>query len=193
MPNWCITDCTLIGSAENTQAAYDALQKLEDTQRPKSEEPGSFLPDSHWLGYIVEEVLNKSYYCMDCRGTFYGHSLSTWQGKPSIVFSTETAWAPCEELLKEFAMKFGLSLNFYSQEPGSVYYVRFGTDGVYPETLYYNSEEDGEEFYVTLEDFLRDQGAKYGLTADATLDDALKAVNASEDDMLEKIIDLSAD
>ena len=34
MPNWCFTDYMLIGSAEDTKAAYDALHKVEETKRP---------------------------------------------------------------------------------------------------------------------------------------------------------------
>lgn len=189
MPNWCITDYTLIGSAEDVSAAFNALDKVANTPRPKDKDPWSFLPNPCWLGYIVQDILKKSPYDLDCRGTFYGHSMSTWKDKPSIVFSTETAWSPCQELMKELADKFHLSLNFYSQEPGSIYYVKKNPDGVYPETLYYYTD-NGEEFYETLADFLKDRGEHYGLPPESTLEEAKAAVNANEDDMLEEIEEL---
>lgn len=191
MPNWCITDYTLVGSEKDVQKAYDALHKVEETPRPDDHDPWSFLSNPCWLGYIVEDIFKQTYDSVDCRGTFYGLSTSTWGDKSSVVFSTETAWSPCMEMMEKLAEMFHLSLNFYSQEHGSIYYVRQSPDGVYNDTLYYNSEEEGEEFYETLADFLREQGSKYGLTETSTLQEALAAVNATKDDMLEEITDLS--
>lgn len=120
-----------------------------------------------------------------------GHGTSTWKEQSSLVFSTETAWAPCPKMMEELAAKFRLSLNFYSQEPGSIYYVRQSPDGVYTDTLHYESEEYGEDFYESLADFLKAHGAQYGLSADATLEETLAAVNATEDDRLDEIEDLA--
>lgn len=193
MPNWCVTDYTLVGSEEDVNAACEALDKLVKTPRPSVKEAGydTYLTVPQWLGYIVEDILGKPYRLLDCRGTFYGHGTSTWKDKSSLVFSTETAWAPCPKMMEELAAKFRLSLNFYSQEPGSIYYVRQSPDGVYTDTLHYESEEYGEDFYESLADFLKAHGAQYGLSADATLEETLAAVNATEDDRLDEIEDLS--
>ena len=59
-------------------------------------------------------------------------------------------------------------------------------DEVYTETLHY-SDDDGEEYFDTLEEFLAQYGDKYDLKADTTLDEALAAVNASEDGLLAPI------
>ena len=59
-------------------------------------------------------------------------------------------------------------------------------DEVYTETLHY-SDDDGEEYFDTLEEFLAQYGDKYGLKADATLEEAMAAVNASEDGLLAQI------
>ena len=84
------------------------------------------------------------------------------------------------------AQKYKLSLNFHATEPGNMYFAKGGADEVYTETLHY-SEDDGEEYFDTLEEFLAQYGDKYDLKADTTLDEALAAVNASEDGLLAPI------
>ena len=67
-----------------------------------------------------------------------------------------------------------------------MYFAKGGADEVYTETLHY-SDDDGEEYFDTLEDFLAQYGDKYGLNANATLDDAIAAVNATDDGLLAPI------
>ena len=107
-------------------------------------------------------------------------------GQICCGLSTETAWGPCEELMNALALKFNLSLNFHATEPGNMYFAKGGADEVYTETLHY-SDDDGEEYFDTLEDFLAQYGDKYGLNANATLDDAIAAVNATDDGLLAPI------
>lgn len=70
--------------------------------------------------------------------------------------------------MEELDEKFRLSLNFYSQEPDSIYCVRQNSDGVYTDTQHYESEEYGEGFYESPADFFKAHGAQYSLSADVT-------------------------
>lgn len=186
MPNWCFTDYMLIGSAEDTKAAYDALHNVENNKRPGPFETWSFESNPNWLGYVVEDVIGLPWNAIGCRGTFDNLQLTTWKDKSAVALSTETAWSPCEELMDELARKFRLSLNYHATEPGNMYFAKGGADEVYTETLYY-SDDEGEEYFDTLEDFFSQYGDKYGLKADATLNDAIAAVNASDDGLLAPI------
>ena len=183
MPNWCFTDYTLVGSAEDAKAAYDALHKVEDTKRPGPFATWSFESNPNWLGYVAEDVIGLPWSAVACRGTFDNLQLTTWKDKSAVVLCTETAWGPCEELMDALALKFNLSLNFHATEPGNMHFAKGGADEVYTETLHY-SDDDGEEYFDTLEDFLAQYGDKYGLKADATLDEAMVTVNESDDGLL---------
>lgn len=189
MPNWCFTAYTLVGSADDAKAAYDALHTVEETKRPGPFEAWSFESHSNWLGYVAEDVLGTPWNAVGCRGSFENLQLTTWKDKSAVVLSTETAWGPCEELMNELARKFRLSLNFHATEPGNQYFAKGGPDEVYTQTLYYYSDDEGEEYFDTLEDFLSAKGERYNLSADARMDEALAAVNDSEDACLHPISD----
>ena len=90
------------------------------------------------------------------------------------------------KMMDALTQKYRLSLNFHATEPGNMYFAKGGADEVYTETLHY-SDDDGEEYFDTLEEFLAQYCDKYGLKADATLDEAMAAVNASEDGLLAQI------
>lgn len=186
MPNWCFTVYSLVGSDEDAKAAYDALRKLELTERTGNFETGSFLSNPRWLGYVVEDILGKSWEDVQCRGTFESLELTKWGDKSIVEFNTETAWGPCDDLVELLADKYNLSLNYFAQEPGNVLYCRASPDKIYHLTLHYSSDED-EENFESLADFLCEYGDKYGLTSDATLEEAIAAVNAT--DVLVEITD----
>lgn len=188
MPNWCFTSYSLVGSDEDAKAAYDALRKLEQTARPGNFEAGSFLPNPHWLGYVVKDILGKSREDIPCRGIFESLELTKWGDKSIVEFNTETAWCPCDDLVELLADKFNLSQNYFAQEPGNLLYCKLNPDQVYPMTLHYYSDDD-EDNLETLEHFLSEYGEKYGLKSDASLEEAIAAVNASEDGLLMPIAD----
>ena len=60
---------------------------------------------------------------------------------------------------------------------------------MYPQTLSYYSDDEGEEYFDTLEDFLREKGERFNLSADARMDEAMSAVNDSDDACLHPISD----
>ena len=60
---------------------------------------------------------------------------------------------------------------------------------MYTRTLYYYSDDEGEEYFDTPEDFLREKGERFKLSADARMDEAMAAVNDSEDACLHPISD----
>lgn len=188
MPHWCYTDYTLIGANDDVEAAYAALRQLEQTTRIKNDDKDSFLFCPQWLGYVAENVLLLDRGVVGCRGTFLNVECTQWNGMAALVFNTETAWSPCEELMSQFAAKFRLSLDYYAEELGSIYFCKVNPDGVYQQTLYH-SDDDGLEYYNTLGDFLRAKGDKYGLKSDATLPNVLAVVNALGTDWLEEIDD----
>lgn len=190
MPNWCFTSYSLVGSNEDTKAAYDALHKVEQTTRTGNFEPGTFFPNSRWLGYVVIDVLGKEWNEIQCRGTFEELDLCKRGDQSAVEFCTETAWAPCDELMEALAAKFNLSLNYFAQESGNVLYCKANPDDVFPETLHYYSDDD-EDNFESLSGFLREHGDKYGLKSDATLEEAIAAVNATEDGFLVEISDLT--
>lgn len=188
MPNWCFTDYTLVGSAEDAKAAYDALHNLEQTDRPGPFAPWSFQSKRNWLGYVVEDILKRHWSEIPCRGTFANLELSQWDGRSAVILSTETAWSPCEDLMAQFAAKFRLSLNFYSEEPGNNYYCKENPDGIFTQVLCYSNDE-GIEYYDSLAAFIKTRGEQYKLKPDASLSEALDVVNASEGGWLAEITD----
>ena len=171
MPNWCSTSYTLVGTRKNVGAAFRALRKQEQTPRSKEAGPDSFLPDSRWLGYVATDILGIPYNDIDCRGDFSQLEMERLNGHHCICFFTETAWAPCTDLIQRFCRKFHLSANYVAEEPGCLVYEKLNPDGIYTDNYVYDDDEDGRDYFATLDDFITGYGEKLGIKPGATYEE----------------------
>lgn len=181
MPNWCSTSYKLLGRAGDVEKAYKALHALEETKRSQDVEPWSFLKDSRWLGYVVQDVLGKSPDDVKCRGTFSNLSLTEHDGRPGIGLFTETAWGPCTDMWRLFANKFHLSLNYIADEPGCCLYEKESPDGVYPTSYVLDSDWEGREYFDTLEEFIKAYGEQLGIPQGSTSEQVEAIVDSRSD------------
>lgn len=161
MPNWCNTSYSLVGSEENVEKAFNALETLNKTPR-KSENKWSFENCSNWLGYVVTDILGKSWEDISCRGTFNNLNFSFDDNFSLLTFETETAWGPCSELVEELANKYSLSVNYYSEEFGMCFFEKHNPDGIFHNCFCY-SDETNTNYYKTLEQFISEYGEQYDL------------------------------
>ena len=166
MPNWCYTDYALVGSEENVEAAYNALSKLQDTPR-ETDKPYSFESHSNWLGYVVTDILNKSWEDIFCRGDF--NDLEYMDDY--VSFSTETAWGPCNELIEQFAEMFNLSVNYRSEEFGMCFFEKRNPDNVFPTQFCY-CDDTNTDYFDSLEDFIAEYGEHFGIPKGAAIEEA---------------------
>ena len=184
MPNWCFSDYALVGSEEDVKKAHDSMSTLEETPRSCPEEPWSFLNNSNWLGFVVEDIIKKSYKEYSCRGTFndldfYKDGDDKWV----LAFTTETAWGPCYDLIEALADLFNLRVNYTAEELGMCFFEKHDKDDIFPKNFYY-SDETNVEYFDTLEQFIEEYGEFYGLTKDSTFEESQEAVNNTDNGML---------
>ena len=175
MPNWCYTDYALVGSEENVEAAYNALSKLQDTPR-KTDKAYSYEGRSNWLGYVVTDILNKSWEDMACRGDF--NDLEYMDDY--LSFHTETAWGPCNELIEEFAKKFNLSVNYQSEEFGMCFFEKRNPDNKFPAMFCY-SDEYNTLYFNSLEDFILCYGEQYDIPKGAAIEEVQMKIREKDE------------
>ena len=151
MPNWCTTDYVFEGDKKDLQALYDTLQSIEKKQElSKTTSFGNL-----WLGNLITE-LGGDWEKIYCRGYIYGPRLYD----DHLVFSTETAWTPMNEVMDFVCEKLpSLEYLYQSEEPGCDLYwtndsigkyfcrymVRLCKDG-YDECEYFETQEEAFEY-----------------------------------------------
>lgn len=177
MPNWCYTDYALVGSEENVEAAYDALENLENTSR-KCDEPFSYKGNSNWLGYVVTDILGESYDDIPCRGEFGDLELDG--GCDYLSFRTETAWGPCNEVIEKFAEKFNLSVNYRSEEFGMCFFEKRNPDNMFPTKFCYNDENE-TDYFDSLEGFILTYGERYDIPKGAAIEEVQAIIQEKND------------
>lgn len=186
MANNCTTDYYLIGSKQNVEAACAALQALLQIDRPFVR--NSYESDNNWCGYIATDILGNAWEDVCCRGLFYDPDVVELAGGYACSVTTDTAWSPCTELWQMFAKKFNLSLNWYASEPGSLYYEKVNPDNVFPFDIYYN-DDDGEELFDSVEEFIASLGDQYGLKPGMDFETVRSIVSANDDCIFTRIKD----
>lgn len=140
MANWCFTDYTVTGDKSELKELYQAMVRLQDADKPLVKNCFG----TTWLGNLVF-YFGGNTDCVYCRGEWIGVDLT----EESLIFSTETAWAPMFEVIDFLKTKFPtLTFYFQAEEPGCEYYVTNDKDGkFYPEKYCLKNEIDN--YYYT--------------------------------------------
>lgn len=151
MPNWCITNHTIVGEEKELSELYNLMKKLEDMKTPLVENGFG----SDWLGCLVV-ALGKKWQEYRCRGCWT--CLEKHEG--SITFDTTTAWCPMNEVFDLLCEKFpSISHYYYAEEPGCCIYETNDIDGeYYPDRFYVDictsDECSHSEYFEEIEDAL---------------------------------------
>lgn len=152
MPNWCISNHTIVGEEKELSELYSLMKGLEDMKTPLV--PNGF--GSDWLGCLIV-ALGKKWEDYKCRG--YWCCLERHKG--SITFDTTTAWCPMNEVFDLLCEKFpSISHYYYAEEPGCCIYETNDTEGeYYPERFYVNictsDETSCSEYFEDIKDALK--------------------------------------
>lgn len=129
MPNWCLTNYTIVGEEKELDELYSLMRNLEEMETPLY--PNSF--GSDWLGCLIVALGEKwEDYC--CRG--YWRNLE--RGNRNITFETKTAWKPANDAFNLLKDKFpSLKYYFYAEgHDGSIYETNDAEGIFYPNRLY---------------------------------------------------------
>ena len=123
MPNWCSTAYVVEGDAQEIKSLYELMKNLEDMEKPSV--PNGF--GTSWLGCLVD-ALGADWKNVCCRGEWGRLELEV----DVLKFSTETAWASCNEVLDLVCEKFpSLHYYFMAEEPDLEVYETNDSEGVY--------------------------------------------------------------
>lgn len=141
MPNWCSTAYAIEGNAKELKSLYDLMKKLQEQKEPSI--PNGF--GSAWLGCLVD-ALGENWEKVFCRGSWND---LRFDGKV-LMFNTETAWSPCNEMFDMVCEKYP-SLHYYyqSEEPGmAVFCTNDGEGRYFPDRFHVEVYTPEEEYYT---------------------------------------------
>lgn len=129
MPNWCLTNYTIVGEEKELDELYSLMRNLEEMETPLR--PNCF--GSDWLGCLIV-ALGEKWEDNCCRG--YWRNLE--RGNRNITFETKTAWKPANDVFELLKRKFpSLKYCFYAEEPdGCIYETNDAKGEFYPNRLY---------------------------------------------------------
>lgn len=123
MPNWCSTSYVIEGDAKEVKNLYELMADLQERKEPSV--PNGF--GTTWLGCLVN-ALGGDWKEIRCRGEW--SDLEMDDG--ILIFTTETAWGPCDETFMLVCRKFPTLRYFYqSEEPGMAEYWTNDTESKY--------------------------------------------------------------
>ena len=121
MANWCTTVFYLSGERKNAEKLQADLQRVLSIDRGEGS-PLSFVPDSGWLVYVIEELLEgKTRNDYECRGNIVEldeHLTELDTDHAAVRLVTQTAWIPMTEIFKDLAMGYGLKMYYCAEELG---------------------------------------------------------------------------
>lgn len=149
MPNWCFTDCAVIGDDKELKSLYKIMKRLEAKKEPSTE--NDFGPT--WLGCLVE-ALGEDYKNVYCRGWWEGLEMEDGM----ITFFVESAWSPSTEVFDFIQKKFpSLKVLYYAEEEGMGIYQTNDKDAFHFTSRYIakvNTDKDDyeEEYFEQVED-----------------------------------------
>mgnify|MGYP000091990669 CR=1 FL=1 len=123
MANWCSTAYAIEGDAKEIKSLYELMKGLQERKEPSVENGFG----TKWLGCLVD-ALGKDWNEVSCRGEWANLEMNG----DTLRFTTETAWAPCNEVF-DLACQFFPSLHYYYQaeEPGCAIYETNDSEGAY--------------------------------------------------------------
>lgn len=149
MPNWCDTTYYAVGDERELKTLYELMTEISEMENPRVENGFG----SYWLGCLVD-ALGEDWHKVGCRGTFYDVDLNDGE----LSFVTDTAWAPCDDVIDLLRRKFpSLDFYYYAEEQGCGVYITNDNTGEYFPDRYLvslNTEDNDycEEYFETLED-----------------------------------------
>ena len=110
MPNWCSTAYVVEGDAQEVKSLYELMNGLQERKEPSVKNGFG----TTWLGCLVD-ALGRDWNEVSCRGCWTDLEMNG----DILKFTTETAWAPCNETFDLVCRKFP-SIRYYYQteEPG---------------------------------------------------------------------------
>ena len=169
MPNWCYTQYTISGEAEQLDAIDRMIKELESLDKPRVENGFGKL----WLGCIVD-YLGEDWHDIDCRGSVISYRYD--EGGP-IVMDVEIAWVESPSFRHLLEDKFEeIRVTHYSEEPGWAGY--WTNDPDYPDKYYLDSclSDIDSEYFGSLEE-AADYLAEYEIKAEPTFESISHAVD----------------
>lgn len=123
MPNRCSTAYVIEGDAQDIKKLYELMKNLQEQKEPSVENGFG----TSWLGYLVD-ALGKDWEKVSCRGDWAKLEMEN----ETLRFTTETAWAPCNETLDLVCEKFpSLCYYYQTEEPGMGIYETNDSEGKY--------------------------------------------------------------
>lgn len=152
MPNWCFATYVIEGDKKEIDKVESMMNRLMNMKEPVVK--NNF--GTNWLGCIVHQ-LGGNWRKVRCRGTW--DDLERLNER-SIKFTTETAWAPCNETFDILLKHYPTLRYFYSsQEPNMNEYWTNDLEKVYfPERFIIDlctpQEQYNWEYFKTLESTL---------------------------------------
>lgn len=181
MPNWCSTDYQIEGKEENVNKLFNDMKRVLSIDRKSENDGQSFTVNANWLGYIVEELLHKSYEDIPCRGVITDIAEATFpmdNNKTAFSLATETAWCDCRELFNQIATTYKVQIFFYTEECGCQIFETNDKEGhIFPMRYYMDTEKNGIEYYENFDD----------------LADTIKEITGKRPNSLEELEDLKED
>ncbi len=141
MPNWCSTAYVIEGDAQEVKNLYELMKGLQERKEPSVKSGFG----TTWLGCLVD-ALGENWHKVNCRGDWSNLKMVD----DTLRFTTETAWAPCDETLNLVCRKFpSLSYYYQTEEPGMVIYETNDSEGkFFPEKYHVEIYTADEEFYI---------------------------------------------
>ena len=123
MPNWCSTAYVVEGDAQEVKSLYELMNGLQERKEPSVKNGFG----TTWLGCLVD-ALGRDWNEVSCRGCWTDLEMNG----DILKFTTETAWAPCNETFDLVCRKFP-SIRYYYQteEPGMCIYETNDGEGKY--------------------------------------------------------------
>jgi hypothetical protein len=151
MSNQCSTLYAVVGEEQELRELHRVMRELQDMREPRLE--NGFGPA--WLGCLVD-ALGGDWQKTRCRGEW--HDLELADGV--LRFSTETAWSPCEEVMRFIQSRYPSTCFYYkAEEPGLQIFESNDTEGrFFPERYLVDMlAPDGSdlwEYYTDMDDAL---------------------------------------
>lgn len=151
MPNWCSTAYVIEGDVQEVKNLYELMKGLEEREKPSVENGFG----TSWLGCLVD-ALGSDWDKVRCRGDWSNLEMDG----DTLKFTTETAWAPCNETFDLVCDKFpSLTYYYQSEEPGMVIYETNDRCGKYFTDKYVvDMCTPDKEYYC---EYFRDEASMY--------------------------------
>lgn len=185
MPNWCSNEVIFHGNPKKINVMYEimkiSLGSFKDLVNQEYDRRNDKRPDDSWIGYMAflfgaavggkifrnGEIQDESKDQIISRGFLVTDPELSEDGE-EIRISVESAWSPLSDLWYFLANRCGVDVDFTAEEPGCEIYINTDTSGNYFTDRYHiYSEEYGDTYYESEEEFLKDFNKETGKNAES--------------------------